>query len=63
MCVFSCRFWHSVSLFNIGYMIRQKMISAKVDVYLFQALEEFCRVNNLRRNRVINDALAKYIDY
>lgn len=44
-------------------MIRQKMISAKVDVYLFEALEDFCRVNNLRRNRVINDALAKYINY
>lgn len=44
-------------------MIRQKMISVKVDSDLFEVLEEFCKANNLRRNRVINDAIAKYINY
>ena len=37
--------------------INQKAISAKVDIDVFAEMELFCKLNNMKRNRLINLAL------
>ena len=34
--------------------INQKAISAKVDIDVFAEMELFCKLNNMKRNRLIN---------
>lgn len=41
--------------------INQKAISAKVDVDVFAEMELFCKVNDIKRNRLINLALNEYM--
>lgn len=41
--------------------ISQKAISAKVDVDVFAEMELFCKVNDMKRNRLINLALNEYM--
>lgn len=41
--------------------IKQKAISAKVDIDVFAEMELFCKVNDMKRNRLINLALNEYI--
>ena len=41
--------------------INQKAISAKVDVEVFAKMELFCKLNNMKRNRLINLALNEYM--
>jgi hypothetical protein len=43
--------------------ITQKGINYKIDIALLAALNEYCEENNLMRNRIINEAVAKYIGY
>ena len=39
----------------------QKAISAKVDMDVFEDMELFCKLYNVKRNRLINLALVEYI--
>ena len=41
--------------------IKQKAISAKVDIDVFAEMELFCKVNDMKRNRLINLALNEYM--
>lgn len=41
--------------------INQKAISAKVDVEVFAEMELFCKLNDIKRNRLINLALNEYM--
>ena len=41
--------------------INQKAISAKVDIEVFAEMELFCKLNDMKRNRLINLALNEYI--
>lgn len=41
--------------------INQKAISAKVDIDVFAEMELFCKVNDMKRNRLINLALDEYM--
>lgn len=41
--------------------INQKAISAKVDIDVFAEMELFCKLNDMKRNRLINLALNEYI--
>ena len=41
--------------------INQKAISAKVDVEVFTEMELFCKINDMKRNRLINLALNEYM--
>lgn len=41
--------------------INQKAISAKVDIDVFAEMELFCKLNNMKRNRLINLALNEYM--
>lgn len=41
--------------------INQKAISAKVDVEVFAEMELFCKLSNMKRNRLINLALNEYM--
>ena len=42
--------------------INQKAISAKVDVAVFAEMELFCKLNDMKRNRLINLAVKEYLD-
>ena len=42
--------------------INQKAISAKVDIEVFAEMELFCKLNDMKRNRLINLALVEYLD-
>lgn len=41
--------------------INQKAISAKVDIDVFAEMELFCKLNKMKRNRLINLALNEYM--
>ena len=41
--------------------INQKAISAKVDVEVFAEMEIYCKLNEMKRNRLINLALNEYM--
>lgn len=41
--------------------INQKAISAEVDIDVFAEMELFCKVNDMKRNRLINLALNEYM--
>lgn len=41
--------------------INQKAISTKVDVEVFAEMELFCKLNDMKRNRLINLALKEYM--
>lgn len=41
--------------------INQKAISAKVDVEVFAEMEIYCKLNDMKRNRLINLALNEYM--
>ena len=42
--------------------IKQKAISAKVDIEVFAEMELFCELNDMKRNRLINLALNAYMN-
>ena len=42
--------------------INQKAISAKVDIEVFAEMELFCKLNDMKRNRLINLAVKEYLD-
>lgn len=41
--------------------VNQKAISAKVDIEVFAEMELFCKVKDMKRNRLINLAINEYI--
>lgn len=41
--------------------VNQKAISAKVDMEVFAEMELFCKVKDMRRNRLINLAINEYM--
>ena len=41
--------------------INQKALYAKVDIDVFAEMELFCKLNNMKRNRLINLALNEYM--
>lgn len=41
--------------------INQKAISAKVDMEVFAEMEIYCKLNDMKRNRLINLALNEYM--
>lgn len=41
--------------------INQKAISVKVDIDVFAEMELFCKLNDMKRNRLINLALNEYM--
>lgn len=41
--------------------VNQKAISAKVDIEVFAEMETFCKVKDMKRNRLINLALNEYM--
>lgn len=41
--------------------LNQKAISAKVDMEVFAEMELFCKVKDMKRNRLINLAINEYM--
>lgn len=41
--------------------VNQKAISAKVDMKVFAEMELFCKVKDMKRNRLINLAINEYM--
>lgn len=41
--------------------IKQKAISAKIDNSIFEMINEYCKRNNMKRNRLINLAIDRYL--
>ena len=41
--------------------VNQKAISAKLDMEVFAEMELFCKVKDIKRNRLINLALNEYM--
>lgn len=41
--------------------VNQKAISAKLDMEVFAEMETFCKVKDMKRNRLINLALDEYM--
>ena len=41
--------------------VNQKAISAKLDMEVFAKMELYCKVKNIKRNRLINLALTEYM--
>lgn len=41
--------------------VNQKAISAKVDMEVFAEMELFCKVKDMKRNRLINLAINEYM--
>ena len=41
--------------------IKQKAISAKIDNSIFEMMNEYCKRNNMKRNRLINLAIDRYL--
>ena len=41
--------------------IKQKAISAKEDIEVFTEMELFCKLNDMKRNRLVNLALNEYM--
>lgn len=44
-------------------MVNQKAISVKLDLDVFDILEEEVSVGNMKRNTIINDAVRLYVDF
>lgn len=44
-------------------MVNQKAISVKLDLDVFDILEEEVSVGNMKRNAIINDAVRLYADF
>ena len=43
-------------------MINQKAISVKIDLHIYQELEDEAKIDWKSRNRIINDAIRMYCD-
>lgn len=43
--------------------VNQKAISAKLDMKVYAEIELFCKVRNIKRNRLINLALTEYLSH
>lgn len=41
--------------------VNQKAISAKLDMEVFAEMELYCKVKDIKRNRLINLALTEYM--
>lgn len=41
--------------------VNQKAISAKLDMEVYAEIELFCKVKDVKRNRLINLALTEYL--
>lgn len=41
--------------------VNQKAISAKLDMEVYAEMELFCKVKEIKRNRLINLAIAEYM--
>lgn len=41
--------------------VKQKPISAKLDIEVFAEMEAYCNVKDMKRNRLINLALVEYM--
>ena len=41
--------------------VNQKAISAKLDMEVYAEMELFCKVKDIKRNRLINLALTEYM--
>lgn len=41
--------------------VNQKAISAKLDMEVYAEIELFCKVKDVKRNRLINLALTEYM--
>lgn len=41
--------------------VNQKAISAKLDMKMYAEIELFCKVKDIKRNRLINLALNEYL--
>lgn len=41
--------------------VSQKAISAKLDMEVFAEMELYCKVKDIKRNRLINLALTEYM--
>lgn len=41
--------------------VNQKAISAKLDIEVLAEMELYCKVKDIKRNRLINLALTKYM--
>lgn len=41
--------------------VNQKAISAKLDIEVYAEIEFFCKVKDVKRNRLINLALNEYM--
>lgn len=41
--------------------VNQKAISAKLDIEVYAEIELFCKVKEIKRNRLINLALNEYM--
>lgn len=41
--------------------VNQKAISAKLDMEVYAEIELFCKVKDIKRNRLINLALTEYM--
>ena len=41
--------------------VNQKAISAKLDMEVFAEMELYCKVKEIKRNRLINLALTEYM--
>lgn len=41
--------------------IKQKAISAKIDNSIFEMMDVYCKRNNMKRNRLINLAIDRYL--
>lgn len=41
--------------------VNQKAISTKLDMEVYAEIELFCKIENIKRNRLINLALTEYM--
>ena len=41
--------------------VNQKAISAKLDMEVYAEIELFCKIEDIKRNRLINLALTEYM--
>lgn len=40
----------------------QKAIGCKLDITILAELESYCKLNNKKKNTVINEAVSKYLE-
>lgn len=43
--------------------VTQKAISAKIDLEVFAQMELYCKRTEMKRNKLINEALNEYLKY